>query len=87
MATSLADVPLAVAYAENAPLARVLERFSARAAQAHRSDVDADARRAAMYAIAACADCTSRARDAMERLAFSTHTATDDADVLDVVAR
>ena len=87
VATSLADVPLAVAYAENAPLARALERFSARAAQAHRSDVDADARRAAMYAIAACADCTSRARDAMERLAFSTHTATDDADVLDVVAR
>jgi hypothetical protein len=40
-----------------------------------------------VYAIAACADRTPLTRDAMERLAFSTHTATDDADVLDVVAR
>ena len=87
VATSLADVPLAVAYAENAPLARALERFSARAAEAHRADVDADARRAAMFALAACADCTARARDAMERLAFTHASADDDVDVVAAVAR
>jgi len=79
VATSLADVPVAVAYAENSPLARALERVFAIAAITVRADVDPDARAAAAAAVAAVVDVKSRASDALDRVASAPSIARGDA--------
>ena len=72
VATSLTDIPVAIAYADDAPLARALETFTTRASERHRSDYDADVRAAAAFALAALAECKLRARDAVDRLDDAT---------------
>jgi hypothetical protein len=72
VATSLTAIPVAIAYADDAPLARALETFTTRASERHRSDYDADVRAAAGFALSALAECKLRAHDAVDRLDDAT---------------